>query len=48
MGNKNNCDAYDSGYCYLLGRPLSDEEDDICEYSCCYGPWNKCLSDKET
>lgn len=34
--NKYNCDAYDSGYCYWLGRPLTDEEDDMCEYCCCY------------
>lgn len=34
--NKYNCDAYDSGYCYRLGRPLTDEEDDICEDYCCY------------
>ena len=31
MENKYNCDAYDSGYCYCLGRPLTDEEDWICE-----------------
>lgn len=35
MENKNNCDAYDSGYCYRLGRPLTNEEDDICEDYCC-------------
>lgn len=35
MEDKYNCDAYDSGYCYRLGRPLTDEEDDMCEYCCC-------------
>lgn len=34
--NKYTCDAYDSGYCYSLGRPLTDDEDDICEDDCCY------------
>lgn len=34
MENKYNCDAYDDGYCYRLGKPLSDEEDDKCE-DCC-------------
>lgn len=34
MENKYNCDAYDDGYCYRLGRPLSDNEDDKCE-DCC-------------
>lgn len=32
--NKYDCDAYDSGYCYQLGRCLTDEEDDICEAQC--------------
>lgn len=36
MENKFNCDAYDSGYCYVLTRPLTDEEDDMCDYCCCY------------
>lgn len=35
MENKYNCDAYDSGYCYCLGRPLTDEEDNRCEDECC-------------
>lgn len=35
MENKYNCDAYDSGYCYCLDRPLTDEEDDSCEDFCC-------------
>lgn len=34
MLDKYCCDAYDSGYCYRLGRPLTDEEDDICEEYC--------------
>lgn len=34
--NKFDCDAYDSGYCYVLARPLTDEEDDMCDYCCCY------------
>lgn len=33
--NKYNCDSYDSGYCYCLGRPLTGEEDDMCEDICC-------------
>lgn len=32
--NKYNCDAYDSGYCYCLARPLSVEEEDYCEDKC--------------
>lgn len=36
MENKFNCDAYDNGYCYVLARPLTDEEDDTCDYCCCY------------
>ena len=32
--NKYDCDAYDSGYCYQLGRCLTGEEDDICEAQC--------------
>ena len=32
--NSYDCDAYDSGYCYRLGRPLTDKEDDICECYC--------------
>ena len=32
--DKYNCGCYDSGYCYSLGRPLTDEEDNICEYNC--------------
>lgn len=35
MENKYNCDAYDNGYCYCLGRVLTDEEDDMCEDYCC-------------
>ena len=35
MENKYNCGAYDSGYCYCLARPLTDEEDDLCEDYCC-------------
>ena len=35
MENKNNCGSYDSGYCYCLGRPLTDEEDERCEFECC-------------
>lgn len=35
--NKYNCGAYDSGYCYSLGRCLTDKEDGICDdYCCCY------------
>lgn len=47
MNNKDNCDAYDSGYCYLLGRPLTDEEDDMCEDSCCYILTKNCPCNKE-
>lgn len=32
--NKYNCDAYDSGYCYCLARPLTVEEEDDCEDKC--------------
>ena len=35
MIDKWNCESYDSGYCYSLGRPLTDEEDDMCSYCCC-------------
>lgn len=31
---KYNCYAYDSGYCYRLGRPLTNEEDEFCEDDC--------------
>ena len=41
MENKYNCDAYDSGYCYCLGRVLTDEEFDICEDRCCAAELNK-------
>lgn len=34
MIDKYNCDSYDSGYCYHLGRPLTPEEDDTCEDKC--------------
>lgn len=35
MENKYDCDAYDNGYCYVLARPLTDEEDDMCDNCCC-------------
>ena len=35
MEDKYSCNAYDSGYCYLFGRPLTDREDEMCEYTCC-------------
>lgn len=28
------CDSYDSGYCYVLGRPLTEEEDELCQDRC--------------
>lgn len=33
-GNSFNCNAYDSGYCYVLGRALTEEEDALCEDHC--------------
>lgn len=37
--NKYNCGAYDEGYCYSFARPLTDAENQRCEYTCCcYNP----------
>jgi len=37
MENKYSCNCYDSGYCYCLARPLTDEENEFCEDDCsCY------------
>lgn len=33
-GNQFNCDAYDFWYCCILGRPLTEEEDELCEDHC--------------
>lgn len=45
--DKYTCGSYDSGYCYQLGRPLTDKEDDACEYYCCIMSDNENSAEQE-